>query len=253
MSNALSVLDRLITRAVEVFERLWPLIKGAPHNRLAWLVVAAGVFVVSGPVWDPYARALVSKVFDVKIDDPPHPGWGLALVAVGLAYHLLAYRADALRKELAEKRVRDHDGPLVREFQTSFSEDRMQSILSLLRGDHSIMTSELLFLDRLVERLASADFHLLDPTLREKAASLRSCVIKLNRFVGSQFFVPVAATSPNRVCLRPDWNIDRSARRHPTAEERARYDELEQELDEVARSVATAYVEIIRTAHERVL
>lgn len=253
MSKWISLLDAAIARALVVFERVWPLIKGAPHNRLAWLVVSAGVLVIAGPVWEPYVRALLSKYLELQIGPPTHPAWGGVLICVGLGYHLLAYRADGLRKELAEARVRDHDGPIVRSFQADFPEQKLRYILELLANDHSIFSHDQMFLDDLMRRLLSSDFHLLDTKLSDQANEFKKGISALCRFLGREFFVPVAATTANRVCLRPDWNSSRSGMSMPTSAEEAMYSEKSDELVVKIRSTTEQYLRMIRLAHERVL
>ncbi|WP_156635535.1 hypothetical protein [Methylobacterium sp. Leaf123] len=253
MSQGFAVFDRLITRSVEVFERVWPLIRGAPHNRLAWMVTAAGVLVIAGPWWETPARALIAKYLDVQIESTTSPGWGFALVVVGLAYHLLAYRADALRKELADKRIRDHDAPMMREFQSTFPEQKIKSILGTIAADHSIYNSEQDFLDLMTDRLRSPDFYLVDAVVRDRARALAEAIQQLSHFVGSEFFVPMGATTQSRTCLQPDLNIDRSGTHMPTADESARYDTLGSELIDRVRRVKAAYANMIRAAHEHIL
>lgn len=253
MSKPLAFIDGLIQRALAIFERVWPLIRGAPHNRLAWLVVAGGMALCIGPFWEPPLRAAVKRYLEVDMDPPTSVGWGVALVGLGLVYHLLAVRADGLRSQLQSTRTREHDGPLIEAFKTEFPEHRVEFILDGLETDHAIVFEQDQFLGRVRTRLQSSDFHLLDDSLREKARELAERLERLDRLIAKEFFVPVHATSSDRLCLRPDWNFDRSGLGMPSREDEIKYDRLAGELAGLTRDVLTAYRDMIITAHERVL
>ncbi len=253
MSKPLAFIDGLIQRALAIFERVWPLIRGAPHNRLAWLVVAGGMALCVGPFWEPPLRAVVKRYLEVDIDPPTSVGWGVVLVAVGLAYHLLAVRADGLRSQLQSTRTREHDGPLIEAFKTDFPEHRVEFILDGLESDHAIFFEQDQFLGRARTRIQSSDFHLLDDSLRAKAQELAEGLESLDRLIAREFFVPAHATSSNRSCLRPDWNFDRSGLSMPSREDEIKYERLAADLAGLTRGAMTAYRNLIITAHERVL
>lgn len=245
-------LNGAIEQAIRIFERVWPLIRGAPHNRLAWLVVAGGVLVISGPMWEPFLRGLVQKVFQTPIEPPTHPVWGLALVVLGLTYHFFAYRADGLRKEMELSRHREHDAELVRSFQANYTDSRVKWVLDAIENDHSLMSDDDTFLENAKQELRSPHFHLLDEPLRQKAGELADRIGSLLRFTNHEFYVLTNATSSDRRCLKPDWNIDRSPR-VPTPTEQKEYDRLASELSPLTAAVHDAYRTFFETAHQRVL
>lgn len=74
---------------IDLSERIYRILKGLPHPRLALITVSVGAAILAGPAWEPYARALVEKAFGVKIDVPTEPLWGVLLIALGLGYHLV--------------------------------------------------------------------------------------------------------------------------------------------------------------------
>lgn len=55
--------DGAISRANHTLKCLWPLIRGAPHNRLAWIVATAGLLIVSGPFWEALSAAVQGDHF----------------------------------------------------------------------------------------------------------------------------------------------------------------------------------------------
>ncbi|WP_377174729.1 hypothetical protein, partial [Mycoplana ramosa] len=172
-----------------------------------------------GPFWEPPLRAALKRYLDLDIDPPTVVGWGVLLVALGLLYHLFAFRADGLRTQLQTTRIREHDKPLLEAFQTDFPEDRIDFILEGLASDHAVFFEHDQFLGRARSRLQSSNFHILDEVLRTKAQRLLDDLERVDRFIAREFFVPVNATSANRTCLRPDWNFDRCGSGMPSREE----------------------------------
>lgn len=251
MSKAQEITDWCIERGLNVFERIWPLIKGAPHNRLAWIVTLTGLTILSGPLWETIVRSALEKFVGIKLDQPPGPIWGFALVVVALIYHFFAYRADKLRLEIKSNRIREHDGRILRDFESKYPHSNFHFILNFIDTDHSVTSDREKYLTLMTEYLLSPSNHLLDDALRTKAATLAKNVEAMQNFIGKNFFVPRAATNANRCCLQPDWNCDRCATNLPTPDEESQYDQLANKLSELVRDVLTSYDELLVAAHYR--
>lgn len=207
---------------------------------------------MSGPFWEPYARAFALKTLGLTLDPPTSPGWGFALVVAGLAYHLAAAKADILGNRQNDQRIRDHDAALMKSFASDFSEPKLSYLFLPLYHDHSIDGEARSLVAQLEDRLRSSDFHLLDKELRESASRLLVELGKLTEFIGTEFFVMYGATSPDRLTLRPDWNNDRT-NRDPTPEQMTRYHALGDRLSELVVGAMEAHAALLRLAHERVL
>lgn len=247
------LIDYVIERALLVFERVYPLVRPAAHSVIGKAVVITGLIVMVGPFWEPYLRAFLESYLERTVDPPTAPFWGFLLVLSGLIYHLLAVRADSLRRVILASRNRDHDGPIVRDFQVKVPEAKLLSTLSQIENDHSIWADNTI-LDDACSVLRSPGAHLIDPIVREKAAKLDESIAALSSFIAYEFFVPSSTTGGRlRLCLRPDWNVDRSGSRLPTPEDDARYDDLAKRLEALISAVARAYEDFIRTAHQLVL
>lgn len=240
--------DQLVTW----FERVWPLVRPTAHTRIAWVVTIAGLSIVAGPFWEPVAIALAERLLHRSLPQAPDLGWGLALVTLALAYHLLAVRADGLRAEMASARIRAHDAPLVNAFVSAFPEGPLLYALSNLSNDHSINSSETQQLDSMPVHLQAPRNHLLDVPLREGAEALADASYRLARFIGANFFT--VGTGPNfRLVMHPQWNFDRATGRMPTAADERSYEAATTELNSRVDAVEAAYSAFVRLAHERVL
>lgn len=73
------------------------LIRPRFYNRITWVVIAAGLLLVATPWWTELANALATRYLAVAlpVSTAPVP-WGIALVGMGLAYHLLAHYVNEL-------------------------------------------------------------------------------------------------------------------------------------------------------------
>ncbi len=249
----MKLIDSLIERALRVFERIYPLVRPAAHSVIGKAVVVTGLAVMVGPFWEPYLRAFFEKYLERTIDPPTAPFWGFLLVFSGLVYHLLAVRADGLRKEMLASRSRGHDAPIVRAFQAKVPDGKLFSTLSQIESDHSIWADDSI-LDDASSLLRAPSTHLIEPIVREKATKLDEQIAALLSFIAHEFFVSSSSTGGRlRLCLRPDWNMDRSGSQLPTPEDEARYENLSKRLDALTSAVANSYGDFIRTAHQLVL
>ncbi|MCO7728854.1 hypothetical protein NJB93_19965 [Brucella intermedia] len=175
------------------------------------------------------------------------------MVSIGLTYHFFVYRTDGLRKEMELSRNRNHDAKLVYSFQEKYTEPRFEAVLRTIQDDHSLMSDDASFMMSAASMLRSANFHLLDKQVKQKADILADRIADLSRFTNAEFFVMQNATSQDRRCLRPDWNPDRAGFQVPTALEEAKYSNLATTVYSLTSAVFCAYSDFVETAHQRVL
>jgi hypothetical protein len=91
---------------LEIVKRFWPKF----YNRITWTVVAAGLALISSPLWEQLVTALFSKTFDLSDYVPNEPVYGIALVALGLIYHLGASIVELLGSRTPQSKAASSTG-----------------------------------------------------------------------------------------------------------------------------------------------
>jgi len=246
--------------AVDVWERVYRVLKGLPHHRLAMVTVSVGAVIISGPFWEPYIRAIVEKAFEVRIDVPAGPIWGAALITLGLGYHLAMTwmaanekTASAARDSQIEDRIRGHDAPIFHRFLAEAPEHPFKKALSDLANDHAYTSTQSALIAGTYYFLDMIGNKFNDVTVQEKASTLEKCLDELTVFTGEHFSVygPMLQGDALRFCMEPQWNIDRGG--SPTREESIKYDALGRRLTQMVRATGAAYEDLLRTGHLRLL
>lgn len=249
MESALKTyLDPILTRVFSAFERIWPLIRPAAHTRIAWAVTIAGLGLIVQPFWEPIVVALATKYLAIKVADLPGPAWGFSLVALALAYHLLAVRAQGLRDDLSAERVRTHDKPIVERTMVEFPAQAFNALIGSVGDDHSYRLPQ----NRLTEMadyLRDPANRLLDATLARSAEALAEQSARLGTFLATHFFV-FGNSTPLRLVMYPDHNEDRT-NRNLTAEDRQMYRDRSRELHALLDEAKAAHDDFVLKAHVR--
>ncbi|MEZ5692801.1 MAG: hypothetical protein R3D99_02930 [Altererythrobacter sp.] len=124
---------------IDLALRIYRIVRGLPHHRIALASVIGGIIVLSGPFWEPYLRAILSEWLDIAVDPPTNPVFGALLVVAGMLYHIAVSYLELTQKRFDHdismdhaKRNRDHDRDTYAPFLERFSDDRVVEFLYLL-------------------------------------------------------------------------------------------------------------------------
>lgn len=245
---------------IDLGERIYKIVRGLPHHRLALITVSVGAAILTGPFWEPYLRAIVEKTFAIRIDLPTEPLYGVGLIALGLGYHLwmtsIASRetiASKTRDAQIEDRVRAHDAPVFNALIAQAPENAFKNAMSSIVNDHSytsVQSSMFLGVFYFLDSVANG-FN--DDDMRGKAEALKALLDKLTDFVAKHFSVygPLLAGDVLRFCMAPEWNIDRGG--NPSHQDSVAYSDLSRELTPMVVATTAAYDDLLRTGHRRLL
>jgi hypothetical protein len=238
-------------------EWAYALFKPKVHNRIALVLVIAGVASAATPVWEPYLRAAAAKYLALDVDVPGSPWIGVAIILVAVLYHLGAqYTEAALVKvqSAASKsqldRALKHDQEIADRFRHTFPEHSRDSLVRWLLDDHSCFTDQLNGLEESVVFLQSAEAHFLNQSVRELAARLIKPSTEMLGFVSYKFFpFPKDQRGDRlRIVLAPGLNVDREG--DGTAEQSRKYNTLAEELEKLVRNWSDAYDALIVGFHQ---
>lgn len=239
---------------VDLFLRIYPVVRGLPHNRIALIVVSGGVGLLFTPIWMPLVQAIVKIVFGYQMEGTASPWWSVVLVAMGLSYHLLmswldmmSKRNETAKEDAARARVRGHDAPIFNRFLTTVSEPRFKSALSNIIDDHAYTTQQGQLLNEAYYLLEATTNKFNDETMESKADELERCIDELTAFTSMHFF----SYGLDRFCMQPDWNIDRTL--VVSRADQLAYEDLRNALTPKVKATLAAYDDFIRTGNKRLL
>lgn len=222
-------------RYLQLAERLIALIRPKFYNRLTWVVVGAGLLLMSSPWWSDLINGFSSRFIGVTL--PPyesHLGWGLALVALGLLYHLAVnYFSEFLQAaRSAETRSAhlEHDRKTFSNFVAAMPELQLAEIICDLRDQHAYYSSQGRALDSATRHLRAPSTQYIDAEVKRAACTFGESLADLREWLSLNFF-PYGQPNGNelRFCLYPDLNEDRS-NTFPTPEQSRRYGQFAEQL-----------------------
>lgn len=241
-------------------EWLYRLLRPQGHARIALAVIALGGALLVSPIWEPLLRGAAKKYFDVDIDPPASPFFGLVLIVLALVYHFLSMKlekegvqADRQNKIEQERKARGHDLEIANRIRELFPEPRQTSFFNRMINEHACRNSETTALGSVINYIDSAEAHFLNSDLRSAASAFADAGAALQKFIGLRFFVyPKHDRSEDRqFAMQPSWNVDREGKGTPEQEER--YDKLTAEMEGLLRTMDDAYISMIKKFHEELL
>lgn len=240
-------LKSIIHGGVDIFARIYPIIRPRYHNVLAWLVVAGGLSIVTAPIWEPFLRAILKTYFKIEVPSQSSPWFGFLLVVSGLIYHFFANYLEPLNRSLdSEHGTVEHDSILYKEFNSKLNDDIFRYFIDDLHNDHSFVKSSSSKIYDAIRFLSLPNTMFTEKTLKEDGDKFRIALINLTDFIKYNFFV-WPENQQDRYCMYPDLNIDRNGNGAP--EQFKRYASFEDELYKFIESAESAYFDFTKTAH----
>jgi hypothetical protein len=241
--------EKWFDKIVEVFFRLYSLARPQAHTKLAWVVVFCGISVVAGPVWEPYAGAILAYSFGINLPDPSSPWIGVVLVVLGLTYHFASAHLHLSHSKHARKFIDDHDSAIYAELMALIGEESFNAFIENLEADHSYYKLEGQKIFEAQRFLKSTSKRFLTPDLQTKADALRLTLSKLVDFLLSRFFIwPEHQDMSNyRSCLQPWHNEERGSDHDPARQ--SLYRKWTEELDAFCDAAREAHRQLVIAAH----
>lgn len=222
-------------RFLQTAERVIALIRPKFYNRIAWVVVLAGLLLVASPWWLDLVSALAHRYFDVTLPTAAsHVAMGVVLVGLGLLYHLIVHYINELiasqRESTTLAAQREHDREIFAQFVSHVSENDLAWILGDLQDQHAYTSPQGTKLDLAVKHLLAPSTQFIDVQVSAAGKRLGMALRELRNWTSLNFFVYGPQTDEGlRFCLYPELNQDRTLR-VPSAEDSRRYGEFAQEL-----------------------
>jgi hypothetical protein len=214
--------------------RLIELLRPRFYNRITWVIVFAGIAIMSTQLWELIANEFLKTQFNISVSGNNDAAWGFALCVLGLLYHmantgfyeLLKANETRARQEME----RQHDQAIFQKASELLNDQQIESFVQSLQDDHSYYMSESGRIESFVRFLATTSNHFLRPPIAEAACRFLQAWGELNHFISYKFFVfpKNQKEPPLRLCMTPGLNMDREGSGSP--DQVAKYDKLTEEL-----------------------
>jgi len=235
-------LFRLIDKAVEVMLKL----RKKTHNRLASLVVFAGVAMISQKFWVPIVIQLIEKNQDMDIPDFRSEPVGVFLIMIGLSYHYLSAKNDRGELKFSDDQILEHDAAILTAQFKIVTYEQIREYLSNLEADHSYYMKEHRKFGNLLHFWSNEENKLMSNDVAQNLDKLLENSLDLGNFIDVSFFVfPNLQKDSNnyRLCMFPDHNCDRGG--HGTSEQDVFYSQKSEELEKLVEKVKNSLKEYI--------
>jgi len=218
------------------------------YNRITWVVVCAGISMMSTSFIEKIIEVLFEKTFNLSLTATSDVAWGFGLVCIGLIYHLINTGFFELvttqNRHIEIENKKAHDKNIFQKANELMKEEEFSDLLSWLLNDHSYTTNKCEKLEMFCDFLAKTENQFLLNELKNPTQSFLSCSYKLIEFLCLRFFVyPASQTRTDmKLCMQPSWNIDRDG--GGSQEEIEKYTELTNELKQYVLETQKHYHEL---------
>jgi hypothetical protein len=215
---------------------------GLKIQRNAWLTISLAIIAIGGailttPFWMEVANAISTKYFGLTLLDGYSWLYGFGCIAIGVSIFLYGQKI-TVDQDLLQK----HDLPLFNEMDAILTEPKLNAVLSTLENDHSYYNEDDNIFHSLFFLTGQTGKMFINKKLKTKASTFINSLKSFDRFAKDQFDIfPRTSTGNYRLCLKPNWNIDRGLEIPDTAKE-LKYDKLADEMNAIIKQVRTDYI-----------
>lgn len=199
-------------------------------------IIGIGGTILSTPLWMEVANAFSIKYFNLTLLDGYSWLYGFICIAIGICVLIYGQKV-TVDSDLKVK----HDISIFNQMETILSEARQNAILSNLVNDHSYYNDEDTIFHNLFYFVEQTGNKFLNRKIQTKSQNYINALKAFDTFAKSEFDIfPRTATGNFRLCLKPNWNIDRGLD-IPDIKKELDYDKLGEKLDELISSIRLEY------------
>lgn len=230
-------------KALSIVIKILELLRPKFYNRLTWVIVVAGLGLMSSPIWQDLAKALLERKLEISIGYSNQVAWGFALCCIGLTYHLLSTSIHEVAVSINSKgkkdKILDHDRIIFSDLQNKLDESSLRNTIESLELNHATRHNNSEAIIDFVRSAESASNEFLTPEIKIEVTRLCVAAKGLHRFFIEHFDeYPYGQGSVNfQICLAPQLNCDRAGR----WEDGEKYDALASQLFSKTNALMSAY------------
>jgi len=222
--------------------KLIKLLKPEFYNKITWAVVIAGLALLSTSLIDKIISAVFELSFQIKLTDRNDAVIGIALVIIGLGYHLLIRKMEISEtfknNKIESDKKTKHDTDIFHASESIMDEATFKNIIDWIATDHSYESDQVKKLDDYYFHCREHNNAYINSELEEAKSGFLDKLYTLREFVSYNFFVyPNNQPSAKRFCMHPEKNIDRGGDSFSEF-----YDDKTTELETTINEAYTAYI-----------
>lgn len=232
-------MNQFISLAIKILEILRPKF----YNRLTWVVVIAGLSLMTTPIWTLLLGKFLENNFDFSITGESDLAWGFSLCVSGLLYHLAITEIHEflLAKNTKEKnqKTQKHDSELFMKLADSLPEEYLNRLISYIETEDAIKWDDHRKIESFILLADETGHSFITPELKVSTKKLTSALSELIRFISRNFDeYPYGQGVANfKMCLAPQLNCDRAG----SWEDGPKYDALVKEMMSLTQDISTSY------------
>lgn len=220
-------MNQFISLAIKILDILRPKF----YNRLTWVVVMAGLSLMTAPIWTLLLSKILEKNFEFSITGESDLAWGFSLCVLGLIYHLAitGIREFLLAQDAKEKnqRIQTHDSDLFMKLSNSLPEEYLNRLIGCIETEDAIKWDDHRKIESFILLANETGHSFITLELKVSTEKLTSVLSEFVRFISRNFDeYPYGQGVENfKMCLAPQLNCDRAG----SWEDGPKYDALVKE------------------------
>lgn len=232
-------MNRFISLAIKILEILRPKF----YNRLTWVVVIAGLSLMTTPIWTLLLSKFLEKSFEFSITGESDLAWGFSLCVSGLLYHLVITGMHDLllaqnTKEKNQK-IQTHDSELFMKLADSLPEEYLNRLICYIETEDAIKWDDHRKIESFILLSNEAGHSFITPELKASTEQLTSVLSEFIRFISRNFdeYRYGQGVANFKTCLAPQLNCDRAG----SWEDWPKYDALVKEMMSLTQGISASY------------
>lgn len=184
------------------------------YNKLTWLIVAAGVGLLSTSLIEMVISELLDRSFNITMLDGNEGMIGLVLIGFGLMYNLACQFIEAYEKSgiRSNRKLNEdaHDRELFSKLESLLDEATLKQTLDWVAANHFYMENQWAMLSEFLHELSKTSNKMLNSDIESSRIQLHTQLDSLMSFFGKHFFYRSGTrhVNDNNHYLYPDLNPD---------------------------------------------
>jgi hypothetical protein len=211
-----------------VFEKivyLINLLRPKFYNKITWLVVGSGVFLLSTPLWQEILVSFLNINYSMNLNATDNSLIGIFTIALGLLYHLITTsifeyttaienRNNTEKIKLVKNRELEHDLKVFKDIDLNLKERDLLNYIESIETDHSFTSSSKSKVYPAYFFAEESKYEFIDTELNRALEKFVHALTNQIQWCSCHFWAHpshIAMEDP-RYCLHPDLNEDRGGR-----------------------------------------
>ncbi|UYV20066.1 hypothetical protein K1Y77_05225 [Halomonas qaidamensis] len=234
-------MNRFMSLTIKILEMLRPKF----YNRLTWVIVIAGLSLMTTPVWTLLLSEFIEKSFEFSITGESDLAWGFLLCVTGLIYHLAitGMHEFLIAQNTKEKnqKIQEHDGALFMKLTNLLPEEYLNSLIDYIETEDALRWDDHRKIESFILLANEAGHSFITLKLKISTEKLTSALSEFIIFTSRNFDeYPYGQGVINfKMCLAPQLNCDRAG----NWEDGPKYNSLVQEMMSFTQDIRTSYKE----------